>query len=384
MGRPTTGWRLRRPKGRKTWSVIWSQDGAQREKSTGEQDEARAAERAPLIYAAEVQRVSTRDSRPNRATGDLKRESEQWLESLPGKLSARTIETVVGYMSSHFLKHFPSVDQLTSRGLKDYVDARLQKVRARTVKAELSSLRAWVEWMQERGTISWEVEFPSIGKKVRGTPYEKRRRKAAPPLSEDEIEAVIAATPKHTAKARFVRDRFIFQYETALRPETLVRLKVPDHWQPGDRTLRLTPDVLKTKTEHDIYLPLSRRAIEALERCAPRDGQIFRKWRPEYTVRKAAKKALIANKAAIFTPQHFRSARGTHWLDRGATLTAVQHQMIHKHATTTERYVRASQKTAQAMIDAQDKSGTPDVEELKRQAIKLAELIKKLEAADDD
>src|SRR5690606_12068082 len=99
-----------------------------------------------------------------------------------------------------------------------------------------------------------------------------------------------------------------------LRPETIAKLRVPEHWSPGERVLRITAAI--DKEAHDREVPLTPRAVKALERVAPAEpGEIFGQHKAWRYLAPAAAKVLPPGKAAIFTGQHFRSAAITRWLE---------------------------------------------------------------------
>jgi hypothetical protein len=56
-------------------------------------------------------------------------------------------------------------------------------------------------------------------------------------------------------------------------PISIARLSVPTHWRPGARAMNITADIDKARFARE--LPLTPRAVDVLERCAPKQGLVF-------------------------------------------------------------------------------------------------------------
>ena len=93
-------------------------------------------------------------------------------------------------------------------------------------------------------------------------------------LSPDEIESVLSCLPvlsfrRRKGKSFFVQARFIFAYETGLRPETLDKLLARDVTVSG---LHMRAELDKNRWER--VIPLSARARAALKSLGyPRAGR---------------------------------------------------------------------------------------------------------------
>lgn len=213
----------------------------------------------------------------------------------------------------------------------------------------MAALRKFCGWLEETGYVVEAPEVPKVSKQTAGTPHTQRTRSKAPPLSPEEVEAVLDLLPEYSDRMKFpVKSRFEVAYDTTLRPETLSRLRVPENWSPGCTEITLTD--ADDKELYARHVPLTQRAIDALARVAPEEGLIFGDHRYLRFVREAAKKALPAAKAAIFTGQHFRSAAITHYLEWSGNLPAVMGMAGHKHASTTGLYVRTSLRASREML----------------------------------
>jgi integrase len=247
--------------------------------------------------------------------------------------------------SVYWLAHLALLEE---HAIALYFRRRLKEVRGKSARSELSALRGLLSWLVETRELEQVPALPKITSAQLGTPYKDRRRVAAPEYTRAEIRRVIAKLPDKSPSGFWVRPRCEFLYLTSLRPTTVDALSVPEHWSRGSRSLNVTDEVDKEGFARD--LPLPRKALAILMRCAPAKGPIFGEHRYDPFVHEAASKALPAAKARVFTSQHLRSARGTHLLDAGASLPGVQFLMGHKSVATTARYIRPSKRAAQAAL----------------------------------
>lgn len=339
MGRHAQGYRLRKPKGSSTWTVRFRIDGRRREHSTGERDRAAADREARAIYAAALSGRRHGGTAPRIDAGTV----GEWLAHAAIRPTTRkTYEEYAGPWIARGLR-------LEAAALSAYVRTRLRQVLAKTLRSELSALRSLARWMVETGLLDDVPAFPDVPSAATGTPCKVRRRTKAPELSPAEVRRVLAKLPERSGRAGFVvRDFYQLAYETGLRPSTLERLSVPENWAPGSKVLRITVDVDKEGMDRDV--PLTPAALRILSAHAPASGLIFGVHRRYRFVHEAARKVLPASKAAVLTGQHFRSARTTHLLDAGAPLTGVQWLVGHKHASTTDKYVRPSMRAAKEAL----------------------------------
>jgi integrase len=253
-----------------------------------------------------------------------------------------TIASYALYLETHWEPHFPSLLDVNTTAVKGRIAERLLVVKAETVRKELSALRGLMAWAVESGLISDAPVIPGVPKRVQGNSFAKRRRSKPGELTQAEIRKFIAALPLSTPKLGPVRARFILGYEMALRPSLLDRLSTPEHWRPGSDWLDLPAWAMKGR--RDSRKRLTRTACLALESLELEPGLIFGDHDYRDVVAKAAAVALPPEKAATFTAAHLRSAGITHFLERGASLPNAQALADHKHASTTDRYVRASEK----------------------------------------
>lgn len=361
MARPSEGWKLRDPRPPKQpyINVRFRWAGVDYDRSTGTIDPERAAEAAARIYARIVA-TARRKQPPARPVGggQLEGAVTKWCASLIGKLDARTIESYSAYGSSHWVPFFgDKIENITSERIEEYTTERLSKVSAKSVRKEHSGLRGFIAWASDPARrLMAPVEIPSLPKKAVGSKYSKRTRAAAIPLSPAEVKKILAALPEWSSSPSIkdtphpIRARFVVQYETGLRPELLDRLSVPEHYRRGAKELTITPELDKNRWARKV--PLSPAAQRALNRVLPKSGVIFGAHRYETPIRRAALAAMPKDpeRAKLFTGAHLRSARITHWIDEGGSLTGIQFLVGHEHLETTAGYVRPSERAARSVL----------------------------------
>lgn len=360
MARPKEGWKLRRKPGERVLHVRFTLGGRRVERSTGETSEERAAAVAERIYLAALSgHVERPKRRPALGGRSIREVAAQWLSARDSTLDPRTAETYALYVSAHFAPFFGTLEQVTTSMVEDYIAARLRKVKAGTVRKELSALRSLLEYCCMRRYLVEAPEVPPVPKRAVGTEHPQGRRQRTP-LAPEEARAIIDALPEWAPKGSLgpdgklvrwpIRARYLVMYETTLRPETIDRLSVPEHYTLGSRRLRLTPELDKARHGRDV--PLSRAAQEALEAVAPRRGLIFGAHRSVEHLERAARLVLPRERAETFHPYDLRAAAITHLLERTGNLPGVQHLAGHRHVSTTARYVGSSYRAAEEVLAA--------------------------------
>jgi hypothetical protein len=207
-------------------------------------DRREAAEAAPRVYA-EI--VSGRRQRHKRHPGkllDLADLLDMWIESKRSSLDPTTVPTLEIY-ARRFVDFFESVDRITEATASTYGLARLGQALRTTVLRELAYLRQFGEWCKLHGYLGETYVVPRLPPKAKGVRTGHQRAKSVM-ISPDEAAQIIAHLPelsKTIGGRRWpLRLRFEFMWETALRPETLNRLSVPENWRPGAKHLELADE----------------------------------------------------------------------------------------------------------------------------------------------
>lgn len=351
MPRRPEGWKLRKRKGR-PYSARWTIDGEQVEVGLGTFDAAEAGRLAQAAYADSVRGARRRVHRW-RTNGEAPSTAEagrEWLANSAGTLKESTRELYRVHLST-LATAFPTLSEATTEPIEIYQRSRLAAVQSATVRKELATLRGLLRYAYSRGWIGVVPEVRVLPR-AKGTRFAKRRRVAADDLSPVEVRQVLAALPKWSASRKVerfaVRARFVVAYETSLRPSFLDVLSVPEHYTRGAAHIRIPLEGDKAGQER--RHPLTDKARKELDSIAPECGLIFGKHDYRLHIGRAAKKALPPDKAERFTGAHLRSARCTHWLERTSNVAGVQRLMGHTQIATTTRYLRASDRAAEAVI----------------------------------
>lgn len=354
------GWTIRQESPQHVAYVRFTVGGRELERSTGTKDPLVADVEAAKIVARERagEYAASRKRTRRGATGrDLAPLVAEWLVWLEATHARTTIRTWSDYSRSHFLPFFGSTSALTNAGCLAYQRARLGKVEGTTVRKEQTALRSLLAYLLEVGAIPEAVEVPRLPKRATGTTHPVRRRRTAPPLSRAETLAVIRKLPEWSSSRKVdrfpIRARFVIGYETGLRPSTLDRLSVPEHYRAGSAVFRLDRETVKERWARDV--PLTRRArriLDYLLRALGPDyaGALFGWHNYREHIAAAAGKALAPETAERFCAAHLRSAMLTHRLADGAPMPAVQWLVGHTMISTTARYVKPAFEMAAALV----------------------------------
>lgn len=358
-GGKATGFRLRTKPGHATKTVIFWDPRLkkQRELSTGETDPARAKARAFQIVARELASAApSGGGQQCLVAHSTEKLAAEWVKSLKGSLDDKTLAAYLTSFEAHLVPAFPSVHDVTTTTWRAYIRDRLAVVQAQTVRKELSPMRGLLSWcVEEKRIINELPNLPGIPKRATGAEFAKRRRSKPDEISPEEARAIIAALPEWSNEIGPVRARFRLQYAEGLRSTTLDKLSKPEHWREGSDWLSLPAATLKGRVAKKKRLSDEGKVAlkDACQGLA--EGPIFgaHDYREHIA---AAAKAVFAEgdeRRDRFTATHLRSAAITHFLDGGAPLTAAQAFADHKLATTTDRYVRASQRALEAELRRQ-------------------------------
>jgi integrase len=383
MGRHAEGWKLewRGKSGHKIGYVRFTHAKQQHLISTGKRDPREAGQEAARLYARVVEGGSARPaSTSNLLSASLESLWAEWLASLVGTLDVETLRTYeTTYVGKHWPDYYKSIAEMCSDVARErYRSARLKLATARTVKKET--------WVQDK-FLRWCRQLKIIGETPARLEWDKRmlgtrtgpQREVARELTTGQVVAVLAVLPEwmETGKRALrkqpypIRDRFVFAYETSLRPATLSEIVWAD-WNESDGRLVIRPSVDKTRFGRSV--PLSEEAQAALGRVRAgynARGLVVGPLTPifgKHLYRKTLKRAAVAAGLDGVAPYDFRHARATHLADAGASLTGIGHILGHKQATTTSRYLHGSMRAAEAALsrsitipslEASEKAGWP-------------------------
>ena len=344
MGRPRTGWGLRKRPGERFWTMRYvDDDGKQHELSTGAEGKDEAAREAARLWrelglkgpdaagahwAAAVAVGS--------ALGPL---AAHWLSTLEAVLDTETLKTYAGYMQ-RYAAAFPRVEDVTPAAAQAYATARLAQVKAATVRKELSALRSFTTWCAASpphgpAVLSAAPVIPSIPKRVQGTAHPQGVREAQW-WSHAEVMRLLKALPERGKGGHRVRAPLAVAYFTSLRPGTIAALSVPRHYRPGDRVLRIPAKDDKGRFEREVELDRAARLL-LYWCCPPAPGVIFGRHDYRAVLKNAAQTALGAE-GEFAQLYNLRRARITHVLDVTGNARIAQRVAGHTRLSTTERY----------------------------------------------
>jgi integrase len=338
------GWKLRLPRGHKTYSVRFRHRGGRIERSTGKSDPHEAAAEAARMYAAIVSGRSA--ERPRTAGFD--QEVANFLADYEVTHAEGTFATVTMYFRAHIIPFFGSFDAFTPLSYADYVRMRITKTTRVTVRKELSALRQFVDWCGQHGaTLPTVPHLPKQGHP--GVRAKNARKRKATIITDAEAKQICAAMPERSRRTRqWVRSIFVVLWETGLRPTTVLRLEAPLHYSKGSRRLFISREI--DKEQYERHVPLSREARKALDKVCPKAGRLFSA--QEGSLRgmlEAAVKAcgLEHRKISVYDFKHSRISIDA---NSGAPLAGVAHLVGHKYISTTALYVQTGEVAAQAAI----------------------------------
>lgn len=316
------------------------------EVSTGERDPVAAQRVAAELYAAHLAGRIGRVAAPARVSSrePLDALVADWLASASATHDVESIKTWVIYARKHWLPFFGSLAGVLAPGrLQEYARSRLGRVLRKTVLKELSGIRTFLLWLQEQQAIVDVPAMPELPRRAVGVRAGTQREHAVQ-LSPDQVAAFLAALPERSAKGYPVRARFMFAYETGLRPATIDAIEVGRHWTPGAAELRITRDIDKIRNERTV--PLSPLALEILVANAPKTGRVF----PPFVARKVILATCRRAGLPKIAPYDLRHARATHLVEGGASLPGVSYLLGHLKTTTTDGYVHASARAAAEIL----------------------------------
>ena len=220
-----------------------------------------------------------------------------------------------------------------------------------SVARALAAIRAWFKWMARLGYVE---QNPAV---LVSTPKLPRHLPRVPTI--EEMNRVVDASADDVA-AWPERDRVIFEllYGCGIRNAELVGLNLRDiHWaneailvRGKGRKERYVPLGDAAAEALRAYLPLREAKLDAAGKSSealllnarlrgPKDGSQNRL--TTRSVGRIVKQIALANGLpADVHPHTLRHAFGTHMLEEGADLRAIQELLGHERLSTTQRYTQ--------------------------------------------
>lgn len=354
MARRAEGWKL--VLRGSIYRVRFSFKTKRYEITTGESDPRKAAIVAAQIYADVISgRVTVSSSgaltHPSTSLAEL---CADWIAAIETELGRQTGTTYTVY-AKHWAEFFETIGQVTTGNAAKYSRARLASVVRETVIKELSALRRFLLWCFDEGLVREMPEIRTPSAKATGKRH-AQGRSAPMPLSPEQVEAILEKLPElsrvRAGKTWPIRKRFVFAYETALRPEAVDRLEERDLTPFG---LHIRPELDKNRWER--VIPLSARALAILTGLLT--GTPGRPFFGDHDRRESWRKAAVAalGEAAgkRVTPYDLKHARVTLWYGEGKNPMGVRFLTGVNEAI--ERYTHPSRSAADSVLRGDSGAG---------------------------
>lgn len=262
----------------------------------------------------------------------------------------RAYEREVHNFADHLVRTFGAgidIRQIEHQHIRAYLGALYEKGLSKASAARaLAAIRSWFKWLARTGHLEQSpaalVATPKLPKHLPRVPTIEQMNQAVDGVTED-----FAAWPE--------RDRLIFEllYGCGIRNAELVGIDLKDiHW--ANEAI-----LVRGKGRKERYVPLGDAAAQALRGYLPRrearlqaagkqsnalllnaklrgSGRLTTR-----SVGRIVKTLAIANGLpAEVHPHTLRHAFGTHMLEEGADLRAIQELLGHERLSTTQRYTQ--------------------------------------------
>jgi integrase/recombinase XerC len=254
----------------------------------------------------------------------------------------REIHNFAGYLTRNAIEVLV-VDHLRIRGyLAELYDRGLSKA---SVARSLAAIRSWFQWMARKGLVTSNpaalVATPKLPKHLPRVPSIEQMNHLVETAATDPV----AAWPE--------RDRMIFEllYGCGIRNAELVGLNLGDvHW--ANEVI-----LVRGKGRKQRYVPLGDAAAEAIRAYLPSRAvklgtkstealllNLQMRGTGRLTTRSVGRIvkciSLAKGLPAEIHPHTLRHAFGTHMLEEGANLRAIQELLGHERLSTTQRYTQ--------------------------------------------
>jgi integrase/recombinase XerC len=250
-------------------------------------------------------------------------------------------------------RSWKNIDHLLVRGFLSHLYERgLSKT---SVARALAAVRSLYRWLAREGIVEQNpaalVATPRLPKKLPRVP------------TIEEINSVLdAGMPENAAFPE--RDRVILEllYGCGLRNSELVGINLADiHWSNGAILVRgkgskqrMVPFGESASAALSTYLPRRERELKRRKKSSPalllncRGGRLTTR-----SVGRIVKSIAVAHGLPPdLHPHTLRHAFGTHMLEEGADLRAIQEMLGHERLATTQRYTQLSIRHVIQVYDA--------------------------------
>ncbi len=283
---------------------------------------------------------------------------------------AREVRSFAGYLRET-LGDGASVKQVEHLHIRAYMGALYERgLTKASVARALAAVRSWFKWLAKEGKVKQNpallVSTPKLPKHLPRVPSMEEVNRV---LNSLESEGSVAKD-KQDAAAWPERDRVIFEllYGCGIRNSELVGLDMGSVKWRDDAVLvrgkgrkeRLVPLGDEAAVALKAYLPLREAKLLAAGKGAlVHDGPLVMNLRMRGDCRLTTRSvgrivkaiALSRGLAADVHPHTLRHAFGTHMLEEGADLRAIQEMLGHERLSTTQRYTQLTVGQVQKVYD---------------------------------
>jgi integrase/recombinase XerC len=238
----------------------------------------------------------------------------------------------------------------------------------------LAAVRSWFKWLAKEGKVKQNpallVSTPKLPKHLPRVPSMEEVNRVLNSLDREGSGEGSVAKDKHDAAAWPERDRAIFEllYGCGIRNSELVGLDMGSVKWRDDAVLvrgkgkkeRLVPLGDEAAVALRAYLPLREaKLLAAGKEALVHDGPLVMNLRMRGDCRLTTRSvgrivkaiALSRGLAADVHPHTLRHAFGTHMLEEGADLRAIQEMLGHERLSTTQRYTQLTVGQVQKVYD---------------------------------
>ena len=259
----------------------------------------------------------------------------------------RELHDFAAYLVDKLGAEFP-IGRVEHRQIRAYLSELYGRGLSKaSVARALASIRAWFKWLTRRGYVE---QNPAV---LVGTPKLPKHLPRVPTI--EEMNRVVDAAASEEIAAWPERDRVIFEllYGCGIRNAELVGLSLRDiHW--ANEAI-----LVRGKGRKERYVPLGDAAAQALRAYLPlRKAKLAGGGKSSEALllnarlrgncrlttrsvgRIVKQIALAHGLPADVHPHTLRHAFGTHMLEEGADLRAIQELLGHERLSTTQRYTQ--------------------------------------------
>jgi len=291
---------------------------------------------------------------------------------------AREVRSFADYLGET-LGDGASVKQVEHLHIRGYMGVLYERgLTKASVARALAAVRSWFKWLAKEGKVAQNpallVSTPKLPKHLPRVPSMEEVNRVLNSLegngSGDGSGEGSAAKEKQDAVAWPERDRVIFEllYGCGIRNSELVGLDMGSVKWRDDAVLvrgkgrkeRLVPLGDEAAVALKAYLPLREAKLFAAGKGAlVHDGPLVMNLRMRGDCRLTTRSvgrivkaiALSRGLAADVHPHTLRHAFGTHMLEEGADLRAIQEMLGHERLSTTQRYTQLTVGQVQKVYD---------------------------------